>query len=272
MTHYIETDLIKYAKHELNKKEMIKIEEHLDKCPECLMTYDLLWMNLNMNSYIEHRKHKAKPEHLPCLTHKELKLYAANKTTEEEEKRITEHLLICDKCTKTYLIFSERYSLWRSIEETVSATLNWIKDITFIPILEPSMGTVRTEDYSDRIKTFTGDNITIKIPVNRDGYLTIIHWDGENLSLPFPYEKNQDTFITSGTTKDLSVTIDPPAGIQQLKVFLTKDRILKQEEIDFTDDSSIQKGITTFIEKLNEIDEQNWSQEIKTYEVKELDN
>lgn len=272
MTHYVETELIKYAKHELNKEEMIKIEEHLDKCPECLMTYDLLWMNLNMKSYIEYRKYKAKPEHLPCLTHKELKLYAANKTTEEQEKRITEHLLICDKCTKTYLTFSELYSLWQSIEETVSGSLNWIKDITFIPIMEPSMGIPRSTDTQkpDRIITYTEDEIKIQIPANKDCYLTIIRWDGEKLSLLFPDKNSLDTFIKANEIKELETVIEGPAGIHQIKVFLTEEKLLPCEDIDFTNSDSIRKSLEEFIEKLEEIEKNKWSQEMITYEVREL--
>ena len=97
-----------------------------------------------------------------------------------------------------------------------------------------------------------------------------MHWNGEILSLVFPNSHEKDSFVKGKTIKILTGMIDPPSGIQHIKVFITEDKILNPEEIDFNDVHAVMKHIEGFIKKLCEIDENRWSEKIITCEVMEF--
>lgn len=107
MKHYSEEDLLKFACKKLTSEKDRDIEKHLSKCHSCLMTYDFLWMQLGIKSYIEYKKFKTGRNTRTCLSYTELKSYISGQTNSCEEEKIKNHLLICNDCTKKYLKLSQ---------------------------------------------------------------------------------------------------------------------------------------------------------------------
>jgi hypothetical protein len=265
MKHCSEKDLLNFSKEKTSH-----IEEHLEKCSYCMMKYHFLSMKFRMNSYIEYEKEKVKKEKSFCLSKEEMADYASGRISEVKKNQIKEHLTVCETCVNIYFDLKpvNIKSLWLSIEEAFSTGIDRLKGVFLVPDLAVSRK--GTEEKSDIMKAFIGDEVKLEIPVNKNGYLTVIHWNGEVLSLlfPNPYEKNN--FVKEKSIKILRGKFEPPAGIQKIKLFITEDEILKSEEIDFSDVNSVLKHIEGFIKKICEIDENKWSEKIITCEVMEF--
>ena len=227
-------------------------------CPACLINHDFSPMKLMIKFYIQYDKIKAGEKESSCISSKKLKLYVRNKIPENEKN----HLICCEKCTDKFLNLTASYSIWNSLKEEIDKTSQWLKEIT----LTSTLGLTPARGLREEKKVFLrGDEIYLKVSSNKDGYLTIIHWNGEeiNLVLPNIYEKN--TFIKAKEEKKLKARIDPPPGLQEVRIFLTEKNLFKRETIDFEDKSSVQRKIKKFVEKLKEVKKDWW---VRSYEVK----
>jgi hypothetical protein len=238
-------------------EELIKphVEKHLQECPSCLMRYNFLSMKMRVESYIGYKKETLNKT--PCPSRKEIEDYIKDKN-----KSIKEHLTCCETCASIYFNLKPANNFWYSIEKRISE-MKWIKDVFLFPELALSRG--RTSKTGD--KTFIGDYVKLEIPVSKDGYLTAIHWNGEKCSLIFPNLNEKDTFVKSQTVKIIKGKIDPPPGIQKIKVFLTEENILGP--IDFQNEKFITGHIKEFIKNLDDLDDDKWSEKIFIYEVME---
>jgi len=274
--HYSEEDLMNFAKKSLEKNEMDFIERHLEECPGCFMKYDFLKLKLGVKSHVKYETIKAQKKPENCLSEEILTNYLAGEVSEKEKQQIENHLYCCKKCPEMLLNIDmiDAPSLWQSMERIISCATDWIKGITFVPAgLEPVMGTKGADEKNqETIKVYEGDEINIEIPVKKDGYLTVIHWNGEDLSPVIPGSYDSKTFIKSGETKSIEFTAHLPAGLQQIRAFITEEKLLNPDEIEFGDKKSIHKKLQDFIEKLEKLDKDKWSQQIKNYEVRKLDN
>ncbi|MEQ8192545.1 MAG: hypothetical protein ABRQ39_31560 [Candidatus Eremiobacterota bacterium] len=262
MKHCSEKDLLNFS-----KEKTPHIEEHLKTCSSCLMKYNFLTMKVRMNSYIEYEKRKKKSL---CPSEEDLFDYASGRISEDRKKQMKEHLALCETCVTIYFDLKtvNMKSLWLSIEEAISRGTDFIKNLYFVPDLAYSRK--KSAEKSDKVKAFIGDEVRIEIPADKDGYLTVIHWNGEKVSLLFPNPHEIDTSVKEKTTKILRGLIDPPAGIQYIKVFVTEDNILNPEEINFNDVNSVMKHIEGFMKKLSEFDDSKWSEKIIACEVMEF--
>lgn len=262
MKHCSEKDLLNFS-----KEKTPHIEEHLRTCSSCLMKYNFLTMKVRMNSYIEYEKRKKKSS---CPSRELLFDYSSGRISGHEKKKIKEHLAVCETCVNIYFDLKpvNMKSLWHSVEEAISRGTDFVKNLYFVPDLAYSRK--KSEEKSDKVKAFIGDEVRIEIPANKDGYLTVIHWNGEILSLLFPNIHEKDTSVKEKTTKILRGVIEPPAGMQYIKVFITEDKILNPEEMDFNDANSVMKHIEAFSKKISEIDDKKWSEKVITCEVLEF--
>ncbi len=262
MKHCSEKDLLNFS-----KEKTTRIEEHLRTCSSCLMKYNFLTMKIRMNSYIEYEKRKNKS---PCPSREVLFDYSSGRISGLDKNRIKEHLAVCETCVNIYFDLKpvNMKSLWHSVEKTISAGTDFIKNLYFVPDLAYSRK--KSEEKPDNVKAFIGDEVRLEIPADKDGYLTIIHWNGKILSLLFPNIHEKDTSVKGGTTKILKGIIESPAGIQYIKVFITEDKILNPEKMDFNDVNTVMNHIKGFTKKLSEIDEKKWSEKIITCEVLEF--
>ena len=262
MKHYSEKELLKFAENKNNT-----IENHLKECLECSVKYNFLRTKMGIKSYVEYER--AKEGAKSCLTLEKLQLYSSGNISKEEKKRITTHLTCCEKCADSYFDLDcvNVNSLWTAIEETVSETMDWIKGVFLVPTFAVS----RNRGDMEHIEAFIGDEVKLEVPVNKEGYLTVLHWNKENLTLVFPNSYEKDNFIKENTVKKLKVRIDPPPGKQKVKVIITEDKILNSKKLDFDNKSSLLKDIGKFIKKLDELESNKWSQEMRTYEVKEFE-
>jgi len=265
MKHLSEKELITFA-----GEKKSTIEKHLNECSKCLKKYDFLSMKLRMNSYVEYERALGDRTSRDCLSKKELEAYASGRISKEEKESIKKHLICCEKCADACFNLDtiKAKSLWRSVEEAVSFAADRIKGIFILPDLAASRGTVL--EKSDVIRTFIGDEVKVEIPIDKDGYLTVIHWNGENISLVFPNLYEKDAFVRGEKVKLMRGKIDPPAGMQELRVFLTEENLINIENINFNDENSVLKEIDSFIKKLMTLDENRWSQKEQAYEVMEF--
>lgn len=275
MKHYSEKDLINFANKTLEKEEMLSIEEHLKECFKCSMTYNCLTVKSDFKAHIKHEQLKAKEISTTCISKDKLKSYLTGKISKDEKQKIETHLYCCKECAEILLNIDlvNAPSLWQSIENTISEVTDWLKGIYFIPVgLDPVMSTkIPVKETQGIIKVYNGDELNIEIPVEKDGYLTVLHWNGDDISLIFPDPDNSKTFIKSGQTKTIEHTVTLPSGLQQIKTFITEKQLIKPEEIDFNDKKSIYEKLQEFIKKLQESSEDKWSQQVINYEVRELD-
>ena len=261
MRHYSEKELVEFI-----KIKDYTIEKHLRECKECSMKYNFLRTKLGIKSYVEYER--LKEERSDCISLEKLELYSAGKISEEEKKRIKNHLTCCRKCADSYfnLASVNVKSLWSAIEETVSETADWIGGVFFLP----SLAVGRDGKGLDTSEVFIGDEVEVEIPVAKEGYISVLHWNKENVTLVFPNSYEKDNFVEKDSKKEFKVRIDPPAGKQVVKVIVTEDNLLEPEKLNFDDENSVLRDIDKFVKKLDGLPDDKWSQEKKVYKVKEL--
>ncbi len=277
MVHYSEKDLINFATKKIDKDKISDIEKHLSECFQCSNEYDFLILKLNLDSYIEYRKLKAQKQPSICITSDILKDYAAGKILDKEKKKIEDHLICCEKCRTSFLNLdlTNSYSLWTSIKDMTSETLNWIKEVYFAPVLDPDFAVKSTpfKQLDNDVIVYPGDKIKIKIPVIKPGYMSVFIWDGKRVSLRYPDKKECNTFVKVESEElELTISEDASPGTHHIKIFITEEKLLNSEEIDFDNTNNIPQIMEKFIQKLDETEEDKWSQELKTYEIKEFNN
>jgi len=246
MQHYSDKELL-----------MPHVKKHLEECPSCLMRYNFLSMKMRVEGAMEYEKQTLNKT--PCPSGKEIEAFMR-----DGNKTVKEHLAWCEACGGIYFNLKPANNFWYSIEKRISE-MKWIKDVFLIPDLALCRDRINKAGH----KVFVGDYVNLEIPVDKDGYLTVIHWNGERFSLVFPNPKENDCFVKAGTTKIIKGKIDPPPGIQKIKVFLTEDNIFDVDEIDFQNEKSITGCIKEFIKNLDDLDDDKWSEEIFFYEVLE---
>lgn len=273
--HYSEKELIDFAqKLIIEEDEVISIKKHLEECFKCSMKYSFLNLKSGLKSQMKYEKAKAEKYFESCPDEDKLKSYLIGDISKKEKLKIENHLYCCRKCAEVVLSMDviNVPSLWESIENTISEVTGWLKDIHFIPVgLEPVMSTrISEEELQKVMKPYEGDDLVIKIPVERDGFLTVIHWNGEDLSFVLPNIYEGNVAVKAGEVRKIEAIADPPAGIQYLKVFITEDKILNPGEINFDDKDDVYEKLKGFTKKLQELDESKWSQQIVEYEVRKV--
>ena len=233
-------------------------KDTVKECPACLIGHNYSLMELMIKFYIQYDRVKARERLIPCISSDRLKLYVRNKIPENDKG----HLICCESCTDKLLNLTGAYSIWNSLKEEADRTSEWIRKIYLLSSLAkaPSKTVI-----AEKKIFFSGEEVYLKVHSNKDGYLTIIHWNGEDINIVLPNIYEKDTFVKANGVKELKARIDPPPGIQEVKIFLTEVKILETEGIDFQDKSIIQRKIKEFVEKLREVEKDWW---VKSYEVK----
>lgn len=265
MKHFTGKELLTIAQEKTEEGE-----KHLKECSSCRMKYNFLSVETGVKSYMKYEKARGEKKGGPCLSSEELKNYREGAVAKEEKGRIESHLICCEKCAGIYFNLADRVnvkSLWQSVEDKLSETAGWINGIFLVPDLLVS----RKKREGEGEKVFVGDEVKLEIPVSKDGYLTVIHKDEKKISLVFPNPGEEDSSVKEGNVKIINGKIDPPSGTHYIKVFITEEKLLEPENIDFEDERSVMEEIQAFIKKLEKLPESKWSEEDKIYEVMEFE-
>jgi hypothetical protein len=110
--------------------------------------------------------------------------------------------------------------------------------------------------------------INITAPQERDGYLTIIHYDKAfNLRLIFPTNSCDTTLVKSGVEKEFGINLTGPIGKQYVKVIWTASELLNPKDVRFKNTDELILDIGRFLDALEIQEENNWMEEVLKYEV-----
>jgi hypothetical protein len=128
----------------------------------------------------------------------------------------------------------------------------------------------RSDRKDEKIKYFIGDNIVFSIPMDRDGYVFILHYDSSGGPvLIFPSCHSDDNSVKGGEEKKIKGKVTGPEGTQGFKVIWTSKDLLNLKNIDFDNRYSIEYALNQFVEKLLELNENEWIETLYEYEVSE---
>ena len=272
---YSKKELKEFETMEIDEREKImKIEEHLDSCPKCLMNYNLTRAELSVDSYV--KQIKEEEEDIDCLSSERLKRHAEGETEEDEVGRINKHLFRCNECKKKFLnltIFSQDVEEISSfLPESVATDLAFTMEINLSGIR--SSGRIRSskslEEHSKKesVDHFVeGEKIEVKFSIPETGYLTVIHYDSEGKGeLVFPNCEDRDNFVKKGERKPIGVLrVTPPFGESCFKAFLSVNQLINPEDIKFTDEEANRKLFEEFLEKFEKEPGNKWKDERRYY-------
>ena len=114
-----------------------------------------------------------------------------------------------------------------------------------------------------------GDRIVINIQPDKDGYLTLFHYDDNNLELLFPHSATDNTFVTNTKGKRIGIEAKEPLGKHYLRAIWTYNQIIDSERIDYSDETNILYSVEYFINSLNELSSDEWMDSIVEFRVLE---
>jgi len=112
-----------------------------------------------------------------------------------------------------------------------------------------------------------GERVSIDIEPPRDGYLTILFYDDNNVKLLFPEKGTADTFVKEGEKKEQEILVPGQLGRQCLKAFWTSDQLMVPGQIDFGDDSAIRSAIEIFLKSISALSDEDWMVFVQQFEV-----
>jgi hypothetical protein len=104
-----------------------------------------------------------------------------------------------------------------------------------------------------------GDPLLLSLSIPADGHLLVLHYDGaDSLSLVFPNNSSDDTFVKTGETKRIPGHVEGPTGLQFLKAIWTTHPVIDPTGIDFVDQVSLEKALETCMEQLDKLKPDEW--------------
>jgi hypothetical protein len=160
-----------------------------------------------------------------------------------------------------------------SLKDKIHFFLSSIKGLTTdrsLPIMIYSLDTTRGEGQKANVCK-AGEAVIIQIEGPRDwndGYLTVLHYDGEdNLTMIFPKKSSDNTFLRSGDMIRIVFKVTTPKGKHYLKALLTSRKWIRPDEIDFSDTVQIAYAIERSIDAINKSDKNSWMETFMEFEV-----
>ena len=114
-----------------------------------------------------------------------------------------------------------------------------------------------------------GERVTIDIEPPRDGYLTVLLYNEDNVKLLLPKKGTDDTSVKKDKKKELEILVPGQLGKQCLKAFWTSYQLMVPDQINFGDDSDIHSAIETFLKSISALSDDDWTVFVQQFEVVE---
>lgn len=227
----------------------------------------------------DYQKLKKRVEKGPHPTREMLYDYVLNWTDQTDEEKIMDHIAFCPVCSKEVL------SIMKIENELDEDMLDWVNQQTLIEKLKQLVSSFSIPVYSfaadglatrgeaaetDEIQYVIDESIVFCAPIASDGHLVILHYDeSEKLSLVFPSDSEDNTFVRGGSEKKISGTVTGPVGKQNFKVIWTSQRLMEPEKINFDSEEDIECAISEFLDALAGLEEGQWMETDHGFEVTE---
>jgi hypothetical protein len=189
-----------------------------------------------------------------------------------------EHIASCPQCSQEIIDIMEmegdldeellKYADNISIYQRLLGLMTTVS----LPVYSYPADAIVTRSYGtdEKVRYSVGDTIVLSIPIDRDGYIVILHYDsGNDPVLIFPSSKSDDHSVKGGLEKKISGKITGPIGNQGFKIIWTSIALLDLKNIDFNDQKSIESAFNNFGEKLQKLNESEWIETLFEYEVTE---
>ena len=227
----------------------------------------------------DYQKSKERVEKGPHPTREMLYDYVLNWTAQTEDEKIMDHIAFCPVCSKEVL------SIMKIENELDEDMLDWADQQTLIKKLKQLASNFSIPVYSfaadglatrgeaaetDEIQYVIDESIVFCAPIASDGHLVILHYDeSEKLSLMFPSDSGDNTFVRGGSEKKISGTVTGPVGKQNFKVIWTFQQLMEPEKINFDSEEDIERAINEFLDALAGLEEGQWMETDHGFDVTE---
>jgi tetratricopeptide (TPR) repeat protein len=266
-----------YLRKELTENESRFMNWHLRQCKDC--RDDLELKTILFSIFEENRKH------IDLLLEK-AQTYL-NEGSLDKARNCCEEALELNpgdrelkKKVKQILEIHERLDIehFKHKAENLIQKLNNLKheiSILFrltksIPsIIAPSLGALEVDDSKENVFK-VGDTIElcIQIPQERDGYLTVFHYDAKyNFRLLFPETSSDSVFVRAGGEKYLPIEVNQPLGLQYLKAIWTSQKLLNPKDVDFGNTSNVIHSVGIFVEAITDLELDQWRESTIEFRV-----
>jgi hypothetical protein len=252
-------------------------EERGRKMKEALKSKDAFLEFLKQEAMSdEHKIIQERVENGPHPTIELLYDYVLNWTDDTEDEKIMDHIGFCSICSNEVL------NIIKIEQELDEGMLEWANKQPLIQRIKYLVSSLSLPVYgfsADSLVTRTksseeeksqyaiGESMVFCVPVTSDGYLVILHYDDEKVSMVFPAGQADDNFINGGSEKKISGRITGPTGKQFFKVFWTSQRLIEPKKIDFQDNDGVARSIDKFLDALDDSSEGEWVEMEYGFEV-----
>lgn len=211
----------------------------------------------------------------------ELYNYVLGWLDRKESLLVMDHLVLCGRClrevikirrleealTNDALARADRVPWFERIRNLVSRFSSPVLLHALAP--EPVRG-VEIESQKDGYTV--GARLDISVDVPGDGYMVVFHCCEETgeAKLVFPELSEEEQKVSAGKHLDLGEGhVDGPRGKHFLKAFWTRSKVLDLTDVDPDNEDELKTAIEKFLDALDALPEEDWSQGIFEYQVLE---
>jgi hypothetical protein len=168
--------------------------------------------------------------------------------------------------------FQEQPELKERLRKIAEKANNLISTLALPCTIYPyaAFSGIRHFEQAAQKDTYTiGEKIVISMTPPKDGYLTIIHFDENNVQLLFPHRKNDDLFIKAGTEKNIGIEAGKPIGKHYIKAICTSNQIIDPKSINFDRTADVASALEKLLGSLKELGSDEWITSWVEFEVTE---
>jgi hypothetical protein len=210
----------------------------------------------------------------------ELYNYVLGWLDRKESLLVMDHLVLCGRCLREVIRIrrleeellvdalerADKVPWFERIKRLVSKA---VPPLQVAPTLERVRG-LKIESQKDGYTV--GARLDISVDVPGDGYIVIFHCCEETgeAKLVFPELPEEDQKVSAGKHLDLGEGhVDGPRGKHFLKAFWTRSKVLDLTDVDPDNEDELKTAIDKFLDALDALPEEDWSQGIFEYQVLE---